>query len=127
VLKLNLQSPPDPGTVRRIQAGEQHEPTQQMDQAFVCRHRRPARRPAPGLTAYKTNSSNPVAVPIKDISSTGVYLETPERWIPGDLVSLSLQKDGPPELSPERRFDLKARTVRWATMAWAWRLSCPLA
>ncbi len=78
-----------------------------------ARHRRPARRPAPGLTAYKTNSSNPVAVPIKDISSTGVYLETPERWIPGDLVSLSLQKDGPPELSPERRFDLKARTVRW--------------
>jgi hypothetical protein len=28
VLKLNLQSPPDPWIVRRIQAGEQHEPTQ---------------------------------------------------------------------------------------------------
>jgi len=54
-----------------------------------------------------------VAAPVKDISSTGVYVETPERWIPGDLVSLSLQKDGPPDPNPDHHFDVKARTVRW--------------
>lgn len=74
---------------------------------------RPKRRPAPGLGAYKTNDWNPVPVPIKDISSTGVYLETPERWLPGDMVSLTLQKIGPVELSPEHRFEVKARIVRW--------------
>ncbi len=50
---------------------------------------------------------------VKDISATGVYLLTSERWAPGEVVSLTLQRKGPAEKSPERRITLKTMAVRW--------------
>jgi hypothetical protein len=50
---------------------------------------------------------------VKDISATGVYLLTSERWNPGEVVSLTLQRQGPPEKSPDRRITLKTMAVRW--------------
>lgn len=74
---------------------------------------RPERRTVPGLAAYHWTGSAPQQNSIRDISSTGVYLLTKERWAPGALVSLTLQMIGPPEKSPERRIAVQARAIRW--------------
>jgi hypothetical protein len=74
---------------------------------------RPERRTAPGLAAYHWAGSGPRQFDIRDISSTGVYLLTRDRWVPGEVVSLTLQRHGPPEKVSERRFSVQARAVRW--------------
>ena len=79
----------------------------------LLRRRRPERRTAPGLTAYHSTGSVPKQAGVRNISSTGVYLVTKDRWSPDEVVSLWLQRHGPPEKSPERRFSVKARAVRW--------------
>ncbi|MGB7547407.1 MAG: hypothetical protein WBM14_06645, partial [Terracidiphilus sp.] len=49
---------------------------------------------------------------VRDISATGVYLLTEERWLPGALISLSLQREELPEESPERQVTLQTMVVR---------------
>lgn len=79
----------------------------------LLRRQRPERRTAPGLAAYHSTGSVPKQAGVRDISSTGVYLVTRDRWSPDEVVTLWLQRHGPPEKSSERRFAVKARTVRW--------------
>lgn len=74
--------------------------------------RRAVRRTAPELAAYHWSGADPKQDSVKDISSTGVYLETSERWTPGDLVSLTLQRRGPLEGNFERRVAVQAKAVR---------------
>jgi hypothetical protein len=75
--------------------------------------RRAERRTSPDLAAYHWNGSVPHQDPVRDISSTGAYLLTHERWEPGQLISLTLQRTGPFERSPEHRISVQARAVRW--------------
>jgi hypothetical protein len=75
--------------------------------------RRGERRTSPELAAYLWIGTLPKQASVRDISSTGVYLLTRERWTPGDLVSLTLQRRGPLEGSFERRVAVQARAVRW--------------
>jgi len=84
-----------------------------FDKAALPRRQRAERRPAPELAAYHTSGSGLKLDVVKDISATGVYLLTEERWLPGELVSLTLQRKGPPEKSPDRRITLKMMAVRW--------------
>lgn len=74
---------------------------------------RSERRPVHGFTAYHWTDSAPKQDEIGDISSTGVYLLTEERWLPGTQVSLTLQRKGPLEKRSERRVTLQAKAVRW--------------
>lgn len=75
--------------------------------------RRAERRTSPELAAYLWNGSLQQQASIRDISATGLYLLTKERWSPGDLVSLTLQRRGPLEGNFERRVAVQARAVRW--------------
>ena len=52
---------------------------------------------------------------VKDISSSGVYLITEDRFEAGTTLSLTLQKEGPLEKSPDRRITALARVVRSGT------------
>ena len=74
---------------------------------------RAERRSAPALSAYHWHGSSPYPTAVKDISSTGAYLVTDERWDTGAVISLSLQRSGPFEKSPQQRFSVQARAVRW--------------
>lgn len=76
--------------------------------------RRAERRVSPDLAAYHWTSSYPKQEIVRDISATGVFLETRERWVPGDLISLTLQRRGPLEGNFERRVAVQARAVRWS-------------
>jgi uncharacterized membrane protein (UPF0127 family) len=67
----------------------------------------------PGLAAYYWNGSAPVAHGIRDISSSGLYVVTEERWYPGTLVLMTLQKTEHGEELAERSIAVQSRAVRW--------------
>jgi hypothetical protein len=75
--------------------------------------RQSLRRPLAGLVAYNWSGSEPQKHEIGNISSTGIYLLTKERWEPGSTLSLTLQRSGPFEQIAERRVDIEAGAVRW--------------
>jgi hypothetical protein len=56
--------------------------------------RRAERFHEPGTVAYYWDGSVPLPHEIRDISLTGAYLRTPERWYPGTIVKLALKSNG---------------------------------
>lgn len=67
----------------------------------------------PGLAAYYWNGAPPKGHNIRDISSTGLYLVTEERWYPGTLVLMTLQRTDCGDESTERTISVHSRAVRW--------------
>jgi hypothetical protein len=51
-----------------------------------------SRRTTPPLVAYFWDGGCPVAHIVQNISHTGFYLETSERWLLGTLVMMTLQR-----------------------------------
>jgi uncharacterized protein len=75
--------------------------------------RKAPREQSPGLAAYYWTGGPPEAHPIKDISSTGLYVVTEERWYPGTLVLMTLQVTAAGEEVAERTICVHSRAVRW--------------
>jgi hypothetical protein len=75
--------------------------------------RKAPREQTPGLAAYYWNGAAPKAHTVRDISATGLYLETEERWYPGTLVLMTLQKTDDGEKIAERSITVMSRAVRW--------------
>jgi len=75
--------------------------------------RKAPREPAPGLAAYYWNGAAPEAHGVRDISSSGLYLVTEERWYPGTLVLMTLQRTECGEEVAERSIAVLSRAVRW--------------
>jgi hypothetical protein len=71
------------------------------------------RESLPGLAAYYWTGAAPKAHSIKDISATGLYVVTEERWYPGTLVLMTLQPDGDGENCAEHAIAVHSRAVRW--------------
>lgn len=72
-----------------------------------------ARNPAPGLIAHFWTGGPPKSHPVRDISATGMYVVTEERWYPGTQILITLTKtldDGP---RAERSITALATAVRW--------------
>ena len=75
--------------------------------------RRQERRHAPEFVVYFPDGQTRESADIHDISSTGVYLLTGERWLPGTHIQLTLQRRGDFEEDSKRRVTLQSRVVRW--------------
>jgi uncharacterized protein len=75
--------------------------------------RRAPRIPGSGLAAYYWNGSAPMAHGIRDISMSGLYVVTEERWYPGTLVLMTLQKTDGAEQMKEVAVSVHSRAVRW--------------
>jgi hypothetical protein len=75
--------------------------------------RKAPREPAPGLAAYYWTGAAPEAHSIRDISSTGLYVVTEERWYPGTLVLMTLQQIDGVQESTECSIAVHSRAVRW--------------
>lgn len=73
---------------------------------------RSERRPVEQFAAYRWNGVSLVQEAVRDISPTGVYILTKERWQPGTLVTLTLQREGPLEMNSERRIEVQAQVAR---------------
>jgi hypothetical protein len=65
-----------------------------------------------GLSAYFWTGGAPQAYAIWNISSTGLYVVTEERWYPGTLVQMTLKKSAG-EASAEITISLLVRANRW--------------
>ncbi len=77
--------------------------------------RKAPRTRAPGLAAYYWTGATPKAHAVRDISATGLYLVTEERWYPGTLILMTLQEKGDEEQNAEHSIAVRSRAVRWGT------------
>jgi uncharacterized membrane protein (UPF0127 family) len=77
--------------------------------------RKAPREPARGLAAYYWTGSAPEPHEIKNISSTGLYLVTEERWYPGTLILMTLTRTDRGEECAERSIAVHSRAVRWGS------------
>ena len=75
--------------------------------------RKAPRQPAPRLSAYYWNGSTPNAHNVRDVSSTGLYLLTEDRWYPGTLILMTLQDMDGMENGGRPVISVKVRAVRW--------------
>jgi len=71
------------------------------------------RKSLPGLIAYYFNGGMPTAQEVRDMSPTGLYIVTSERWYPGTVVRLTLTDRHHP--SVERSITVNAKAVRWGS------------
>jgi len=125
VIELEERSP---GKLRKNGHGELHEMTliqpgvkdprprkSWLERWWSPDPRKAPREPSPGLAAYYWNGSTPQAHSVRDISSSGLYIVTEERWYPGTLVLMTLHKTDAGEASSERSIFVQSRAVRWGS------------
>jgi PilZ domain len=77
--------------------------------------RRSQRQPLPGLVAYYWTGSTPRAYQISDISSSGFYVLTEERWFPGTLVLMTLQRTDSLGKNTDDSISVQTKVVRWGS------------
>jgi hypothetical protein len=77
--------------------------------------RRAPRQPLPGLVAYYWTGSTPRAYQIADISSSGFYVLTEERWFPGTVVLMTLQRTDNAGKNLDDSIAVQSRVVRWGS------------
>jgi hypothetical protein len=78
----------------------------------------PERRKSPrttssGLSAYYWTGAAPSAHNVKDISASGLYVVTEERWYPGTLILMTLQNSPDGEVIVEKSISVHCRAVSW--------------
>jgi hypothetical protein len=121
LLELENRSQPDTRVSRGthemslVQPGENtsRPPRSWLERWWSPDPRRAPRDPLPGLAAYYWNGSAPEPHGIRDISSSGLYVVTEERWYPGTLVLMTLQRTDCGEEVEERSIAVQSRAVRW--------------
>lgn len=74
--------------------------------------RRAERHILPGLVAYYWEGGPPRPHPIREISLTGMYLLTEERWYLGTVLMMRLQQADIAEIDPDHSITVHARAVR---------------
>lgn len=89
------------------------QPRKWLDRLWSPDPRKAPRIPGHGLAAYFWNGAAPVPHGVRDISSTGLYVITEERWYPGTLVVMILQRSDQGEEIAERSIRVQSRAVRW--------------
>ena len=75
--------------------------------------RRSDRLTAPKLVVYYWTGSRPERHEVRDISPTGIYVVTEERWYLGTIVKMTLQMTDSVEESFEKHIAVESKAVRW--------------
>ena len=75
--------------------------------------RRSPRQPVEGLIAHFFTGGAPQAHEIRDISATGLYVVTAERWYPGTIIRMTLTKPDLGQHPTERSITVHTKSVRW--------------
>jgi PilZ domain len=77
-------------------------------------HRRAQRLKSPLLVAFYWNGAAPKPHDVQDISSTGFYLLTQERWPPGTIITMTLQRtsSAPVKSGEENHISVRSKVIR---------------
>jgi uncharacterized membrane protein (UPF0127 family) len=73
------------------------------------------RHPLPGLVAYYWTGGAPQAFHIADISTNGLYLLTDERWFPGTMILMTLQRTNTDGDDPDDFISVLTKVIRWGS------------
>lgn len=76
--------------------------------------RRAVRYPTPGLVAFYWTGGAPHSYHVGDMSATGLFLLTKERWAPGTLIQMTLQQQDGRQLNAEDSICVLSEVVRWS-------------
>ena len=106
--KRTLEPPPPP-------ASSPYQPKSWLERWLSPDPRKAPREQFEGLTAYYWTGASPQAHSIRDISSTGIYIVTEERWYPGTLVLMTLTINGGEDSTDERSIVIQSRAARWGS------------
>jgi hypothetical protein len=74
--------------------------------------RQDKRQTALPLVAYYWDGNAPAPRRVRDISSTGMYLLTEQRWYPNTLVKVTLTRSDKPDTDPDRSIQVTGRVIR---------------
>lgn len=83
-----------------------------LETLFSKDKRNAKRCEAPRLVAYFWQGGTPTSHPVRDISSTGFYLLTEERWSPGTMILLTLQETDTEKTADDSHIMVQSRVVR---------------
>lgn len=75
--------------------------------------RRAKRFPTPNLVAYYWTGGAPFSYHVGDISATGLFLLTKERWAPGTLIQMTLQPQDGRINNSDTSICVLSEVVRW--------------
>jgi hypothetical protein len=67
------------------------------------------------LAAYYWDGAAPTPRQVRDISPTGMFLLTEQRWYPNTMITMTLIRNDMPETDPDRSIKIAARVVRSGT------------
>jgi hypothetical protein len=85
-----------------------------FEELMTRNQRRPQRYVAPRLVAYFFDGGTPTAHCIRDVSESGLYLLTTQRWYPGTLVTITLQRTEKDHAGVKKSITVQARVMRSA-------------
>jgi hypothetical protein len=88
-------------------------PKNWLDRLLSPDPRRSPRELVSNLAAYYWSNEEPQAHRVRDISSTGLYLLTEERWQVGTLVLMTLQESRGELQGTPHLFSVCSQVVRW--------------
>ena len=74
---------------------------------------RAERRHVDGLGALHWTGRSPGLDDVKDISSSGIYIRTNERWPPGEVNPIRLTNEDVAASDPDHDIEVQAKSVRW--------------
>ncbi len=75
--------------------------------------RRAKRYSTPGVVAYYWTGGAPYSYNVGDMSATGLFLLTKERWAPGTLIQMTLQMQDNRVNNPGSSICVLSEVVRW--------------
>jgi hypothetical protein len=83
-----------------------------FERLFTRDRRQAKRHTSLPLVAYYWDGAEPVAHGILDASLSGLYLLTKQRWYPGTVVTVTLQRARAAANDPDRSIAVNAKVVR---------------
>jgi len=97
----------------RAESRTMQTPVKWLAKLFAARdRRRAARHFSPPLMAFYWDGGIPIPHIVTDISRTGLFLRTADRWHPRTLLRVTLQKKSKDPIQPDETITVQCRVVR---------------
>jgi hypothetical protein len=83
-----------------------------FEELMFQHQRRAPRYIEPRLVAFYWDGAAPIPRYIRDVSSTGFYLVTEQRWYPGTLITMTLQRTEKTDNGSKSSIAVQAKVIR---------------